>query len=60
MVLFRRNGCIRARVVVFEKKVFIQEKVVELVQGGCNWAMVVVLGKSGCIREKLVLFGQSG
>ena len=46
--------------VVFEKRVFIREKVVELVQGGCIWAMVVVLGKSGCIREKMVVIGQSG
>ena len=51
--------------VVFEKRVFIREKVFELVQGGCIWAMVIVLGKIGCIlvenwlySGKVVEFGQ--
>ena len=53
-----KNGCIQAKLALFEQKWLISGK------SGCNWenvgiwAIVVVFGQSGCIRAKVLVFGQ--
>ena len=54
MALFGQSGCIRAKVVVFEKK---------MVVFGQKWLFsgkVDLLRLYSCIGAKVVVFGQSG
>ena len=68
-----KNGCIRAKVVVFGLKWLYSFKVVVFGQNGCIWAKclysgkVVVFGqkwlysvKSVCLRPNVVVFRQGG
>ena len=45
-----KNGCIRAKVVVFGQKWLYSFKVVVFGQSVCNQARWLYFGKSGCIR----------
>ena len=50
-----KNGCIRAKVVVFEQNCCIQAKVLLFRQSDCIRAKVVVFNQNCCIRAKLVI-----
>ena len=51
MAVFGQSDCIRAKVLVFRKKLFYSGK------SGCIQAKVVVFGKSRSNRAKVVVFG---
>ena len=59
MVVFaQRDGCIRAKVVVFvQKVVVIRQKWLYLGKSGCIWAKVVVFGQKWLYSGKMIVFG---
>ena len=51
MVAFGQSGCIRGKMLHFDK-------VVVFGKCGCIWAKVVVFGQNDCIGAKVVVFRQ--
>ena len=55
-----KNGCIRAKVVVFGQMWLYSVKRWYLGKSGCNRAKVVVFGQNWLCSSKFIVFGQSG
>ena len=53
-----KNGCIRAKGLVFRQMRLYSGKMVVFGKSGCIREKVVVFGQNGCIRAKVVVFWQ--